>query len=196
MSAMAMTAVAVKSVWRAAEAAIGRPAIGPAVRTGHGHVSGAAIPSRHKTHRDGANRGAPHQCQHDAARSFHGGGPSLKVRWYQAVSVTRWRRGKQIARVSRQRAGRCQPPEKCDANECANEPKPPRVTPLEPESDDVDDDEWLDEESPEKKLLREDDPPPPPDEELRGLQSVFACGNAGAAIPGDVGWQLSPGISA
>ena len=97
--------------------------------------------------------------------------------------------------ISRQRAGRRQPPEKCPANERANEPKPPRVTPLDPESDDVADDEWLEEESLEKKLLREDDPPPP-DDELRGLQSVFACGNAGAAIPGDVGWQLSPGISA
>ena len=117
---------------------------------------------------------------------------------YQAASVKRRRRGKQIARISRQRAGKCQPPEKCAANECANEPKPPRVTPLDPESDDVDDDEWLDEESLEKKLLREYDPPPPepPDDELRGLQSVFACGNAGVAIPGDVGWQLSPGISA
>ena len=117
---------------------------------------------------------------------------------YQAVSITRWRRGKQIARISRQRAARCQPPEKCDANERANEPKPPRLTPLDPESDDVADDEWLDEESLEKKLLREDDPPlpEPPDDELRGLQSVFACGNAGAAIPGDVGWQFSPGISA
>jgi hypothetical protein len=90
------------------------------------------------------------------------------------------------------------PPEKCAANECANEPKPPRVTPLEPESDAVADDEWLDEESPLKKLLREEYPPlpPPPDDDPRGLQSVFACGNAGAAIPGDVGWQFSRGISA
>jgi hypothetical protein len=40
------------------------------------------------------------------------------------------------------------PPEKCDVNACANEPKPPRVTWLEPESDEVPDDEWLDEESP------------------------------------------------
>jgi hypothetical protein len=42
-----------------------------------------------------------------------------------------------------------QPPkEKCDPKLCANEPKPPRVTPPEPESD-VPDDAWLDEESPE-----------------------------------------------
>jgi hypothetical protein len=92
----------------------------------------------------------------------------------------------------------CQPPpEKCAANECANAPKPPRVTPLELESDDVADDEWLEEESLLKKLLREEYPPPPPpeppDDDPRGLQSVFVCGNAGA---GDVGWQFSPGISA
>src|SRR6266700_8003922 len=34
------------------------------------------------------------------------------------------------------------PPEKCEVKVCANEPKPPRVTPLEPESDDVADTEW------------------------------------------------------
>jgi hypothetical protein len=38
----------------------------------------------------------------------------------------------------------CQPPEKPKA--CANEPKPPRVTWLDPESD-VAEPEWLDEES-------------------------------------------------
>ena len=41
-------------------------------------------------------------------------------------------------------------------NACAYEPKPPRVTWPEPESDDVPDDAWLDEESPLKKLLRDD----------------------------------------
>jgi hypothetical protein len=50
------------------------------------------------------------------------------------------------------------PPEKCDVNACANEPKPPRVTWLELESDEVPEDE-LGEESPLKKLLRDDDPP-------------------------------------
>ena len=40
------------------------------------------------------------------------------------------------------------PPEKCNAKACANEPKPPRVTPPEPESDDVPDAEWLEDESP------------------------------------------------
>lgn len=46
-------------------------------------------------------------------------------------------------------AGRQPPPEKCDVNACANEPKPPRVTPPEPESDDeVAEGERLDDESP------------------------------------------------
>ena len=46
-------------------------------------------------------------------------------------------------------------------NACANPPKPPRVTPPEPESDEVPDEEWPDEVSPPKKLLR-DDPPEEP----------------------------------
>ncbi len=80
-------------------------------------------------------------------------------------------------------------------NACANEPKPPRVTPPEPESDDVLDDEWLDEESPLKKLER-DDPPeepwPPLDEDPRAAHSA-SLRPVGAAIPG---WQFSRGISA
>ncbi len=88
------------------------------------------------------------------------------------------------------------PPEKCDVNACANEPNPPRVTPLEPESDDVPDEEWLDE-SPLKKLLRDDDPPDEPwlllDEDPRGGHSAPAC--SPDAIPGRSGSQFSPGIS-
>ena len=42
--------------------------------------------------------------------------------------------------------GRQPPLEKCEPNECANAPKPPRATACEPESL-VPDDEWLDEES-------------------------------------------------
>jgi len=84
-------------------------------------------------------------------------------------------------------------------NACANEPNPPRVTPLEPESDDVPDEEWLDE-SPLTKLLRDDDPPDEPwllpDDDPRGGHSAPACGPAGAAIPGRFGSQLSLGISA
>ena len=91
------------------------------------------------------------------------------------------------------------PPEKCDVNACANEPNPPRVTPLEPESDDVPDEEWLDE-SPLKKLLRDDDPPDEPwlllDEAPRGGHSAWVCSPDGAAIPGRFGLQFSPGISA
>ena len=90
------------------------------------------------------------------------------------------------------------PPEKCDVNACANEPNPPRVTPLELESDDVPDEEWLDE-SPLKKLLRDDDPPDEPwllDEDPRGGHSAPACSPDGAAIPGRFGSQFSLGISA
>jgi hypothetical protein len=84
-------------------------------------------------------------------------------------------------------------------NACANEPNPPRVTPLELESDDVPDEEWLDE-SPLKKLLRDDDPPDEPwlllDEDPRGGHSAPVCSPDGAAIPGRFGSQFSPGISA
>src|SRR6266851_862929 len=89
------------------------------------------------------------------------------------------------------------PPEKCDVNARANEPKPPRVTPPEPESDRVPDGERLDEESLLKKLLR-DDPPdqprPPLDEDPRGGHSALVWNPDGAAIPGRVS-QFSPGMS-
>jgi len=86
----------------------------------------------------------------------------------------------------------CQPPEKCAPKECANEPKPPRDTWLDPESDEVVvfADELPEEEPPEKKLLREEVPPPEPPEDPRGWHSV------GAAIPGGVCGQFWPGISA
>jgi hypothetical protein len=96
----------------------------------------------------------------------------------------------------------CQPPtEKCAEKARANEPKPPRVTPPEPESEDVADEAWLDEEvSLLKKLLRDQlppEPPWPPDHvEPRCEQLAPVCGIAGAAIPGEAGWQLSRGISA
>jgi hypothetical protein len=71
-----------------------------------------------------------------------------------------------------------------------NEPKPPRLTLPEPESDDVPDEEWL-EESLLKKLDRDDqrEPPLPPDELL--LQVVLVC--PGRA-PGE-GSQVCRGIS-
>lgn len=56
--------------------------------------------------------------------------------------------GKQKPAVSRHLANgvrRQPPPEKCEENACAYDPNPPRVTPPEPESDEVPDDEWLDE---------------------------------------------------
>lgn len=83
------------------------------------------------------------------------------------------------------------PPEK---NECAKEPKPPRVTPLEPESDEVPDDEWL-MESLLKKLERDDHREPPLPEEPRLLlaQAVVVC--VGAAPPGGGGSQFWRGIS-
>jgi len=87
-------------------------------------------------------------------------------------------------------------------NACAKPPKPPRVTPLEPESEELADDECPDEESPPKKL-NPDEPrePPPPDEPRDDEQGVVVCGTAGAAIPGggvwgDAGPQPSRGISA
>ena len=92
--------------------------------------------------------------------------------------------------------GVLQPPPKCPAKACANEPKPPRVTPPEPET--VPDEEALDTESPPKKLLRRDHEPPDPllDEYPRAEQLVVVCGDAGPAIPGDAGSQLLRGVSA
>jgi hypothetical protein len=86
------------------------------------------------------------------------------------------------------------PPEKCAANARANEPKPPRVTPPELESDEVPGDERLDEESPLKKLLRDKpphDPWPPPDDDPRGAQAALVCD----VSPGWLGSQLSLGIN-
>jgi hypothetical protein len=98
-------------------------------------------------------------------------------------------------------AGSQAPTEKCAEKARANEPKPPRVTPLEPESEDVPDEAWFDEEeSLLKKLVRDQllpDPPWPPDDVApRCVQSVLACEIAGAAIPGEGGWQLWRGIRA
>ena len=88
------------------------------------------------------------------------------------------------------------PPE--NPNACANEPNPPRVTPPDAESDEAPDDERLDEESPPKKLLRDDEPPeppwPPPERMIRSRHSALGC--ATDAIPGWLGSQFSPGISA
>jgi hypothetical protein len=101
----------------------------------------------------------------------------------------------------------CQLPiEKCPAKACANEPKPPRVTLLEPDSDEVPDEAlfaevWLDEEeSLLKKLVRDQLLPEPPwpleDVEPRWVQLVPDCAVAGDAMAGEEGWQFSRGISA
>ena len=56
-----------------AEAAIGRAAIGSAIRAWHSHQSGAAVvPARHQPHRYRAGSGTSHQGQDDASRTFHG----------------------------------------------------------------------------------------------------------------------------
>jgi hypothetical protein len=74
-------------------------------------------------------------------------------RFRLAVSITCARGRKQKPAASRLRAG-IQPPEKCMPKECANEPKPPRCTPLELDSEPPEL-ELPEEEPPEKKLLRE-----------------------------------------
>ena len=88
--------------------------------------------------------------------------------------------------------------EKCAENARANEPKPPRVTPLDPESGVPPEDAWLVPLSLLKNPEREDqDPPwPPPDPDPVRLQSGAGCVTAGEAMPGDAGWQLPRGISA
>ena len=105
-----------------------------------------------------------------------------------------FRAGKQKPNVSRHRAAHAQPPpEKCDANACAKPPKPPRVTPSEPASDEVPDDERFDEASLLKKLLRD----PiwlPMDDDPRGRHPALP--GKSDAIPGRFGSQVSDGISA
>lgn len=84
-------------------------------------------------------------------------------------------------------------PEKPKAR--ANEPNPPRVTLLELESDDTTDAE-RDDESPKNPYRDERPPPPLPPDERRVEQAALVCGSAGAAICGEAGSQVAPGISA
>ena len=51
----------------AAEPAMNSAAMEPTVGTRYRFVAGAAAAPWHKSHRHGANRRTPHQCQHDAA---------------------------------------------------------------------------------------------------------------------------------
>ena len=67
MAAMGM-AVAMEVVQRAAKTAIGRAAIGPALQPGHcGETRTAMSGTRLQPLRDGTERGASHQGQHDPA---------------------------------------------------------------------------------------------------------------------------------
>src|SRR5205085_363140 len=63
--------VAMEATRRAAEPAIDRAAIGPAVRARHGLQPRATATSPHKAHRYGADSRGTHQCQDDATRAFH-----------------------------------------------------------------------------------------------------------------------------
>jgi hypothetical protein len=197
-------ATAMQLVRRAAEAAGWRAAIRLAVRAWYCAQPGTASRARPKPRRDRADGCGPHHRQDNTTRAFHGAasvggvicehhsGMRAAIGQVEGVCFT----------ASYGALGQRQPPpEKCAEKAWANEPKPPRATPLEPESDDVPDAAWLDDdESLLKKLLRDQpvpDPPWPPDDVApRAAQSVPDCGIAGAATPGDDGWQFWRGISA
>src|SRR5262245_9360650 len=55
-----------------AEPAVGRPAIGSAVRARHSGQAGAAIPPRREPHRHRADGGTSHQGEDNASRALHG----------------------------------------------------------------------------------------------------------------------------
>src|ERR1700749_3694435 len=200
--AMATATAAMQSVRRGAEATAAagwRAAIGLAVRARHRAQSGTAIGAWSKPHRDRADGRCPHHRQDNATRAFHG-----------VASVCRGVIGRihsGMCEVIRQEKVGCfkascgvivvcqLPIEKCPAKAGANEPKPPRVTPPEPDSEEVPDEAWLDEEESRlKKLVRDQplpEPPWPPDDvEPRWVQLVLDCAVAGAAIPGEEGWAF------
>jgi hypothetical protein len=84
------------------------------------------------------------------------------------------------------------PPEKCEENAYANDPKPQRETwPASDEPEEELDEDEPGEESPLKKLVRDDELPPellcplPEDDEPRGAQSLGCPGDA--AMPGRFG---------
>jgi hypothetical protein len=163
-----------------------------------------AVTSFHKSHRYDADGPTPYYGQDDAAGAFHVGGLGadsmldchLGMRAGAGQAKAKYLTGSCGANTGCPQP----PPEKCAAKACANPPKPPRVTPLEPGSAEVPDDERLDEASPLKKLLWDDDPTEPPrpplEEDPRGGHSAPDCGNDGAAIPAPFGSQVSPGNSA
>jgi hypothetical protein len=121
--------------------------------------------------------------------------PRAPVKAGVGIEADSFQAGKPKPIVSRHRAAQYgqPPPEKCEANACANPPNPPRVTPPEPASDEVPDDERLEEASLLKKPLR--DPKwLPPEEDPRERQSALVCKSD--AIPGRSVAQFSRGISA
>jgi hypothetical protein len=65
-------AIAMEVMQRAAEAAMNRATIRLATHPRYRLLAGTAAAPRHKSHRHGADRRAPHQSQHDTARAFHG----------------------------------------------------------------------------------------------------------------------------
>jgi hypothetical protein len=67
MTMAARVAMTMEAMDGAAEPAMDRAAVEPTVGTGHRYFAGAAAAPWHKSHRHGANRRTPHQCQHDAA---------------------------------------------------------------------------------------------------------------------------------
>jgi hypothetical protein len=207
--AMPMTvAVPAGPVWPLAEAAIGHALAShdrTSVQAGRylTKKSRTAVTLFHKSHRYDADGPTPDQGQDDAAGAFHVGGlgaDSMLDRHLGMRAGAGQAKAKYLTGSCGATTGCPQPPpEKCAAKACANPPKPPRVTPLEPGSAEVPDDERLDEASP-KKLLRDDDPPEPPrpplEEDPRGEHSAPDCGNDGAAIPAPFGSHVSPGNSA
>jgi hypothetical protein len=211
-------AMPMESMQGAAKTAIGRGATfhQPSIRAARSirNASRTAVYPRHKTHRYGADGRGTHHGQDDTARTFHGitrscscerlRKPSpdiqaLALRQSCDLQASQSQLSHRIVRDAAGRSRRQPPPEKCDVNACANPPNPPRVTPPEPESDEVPAEEWPDEVSPLKKPLR-DAPPeapwPPLDEDPRGGHSALVCGPDGVAIPGRLCSQFSPGINA
>ena len=85
---VAAVAVTMQPVRRAAEAAIGRAAVRPAVRTKDRRAPRPAILPRHQAHRHRADRCTSHQCQHHTTRAFHGWDPALRLSWGTPVSIT------------------------------------------------------------------------------------------------------------
>jgi len=60
-------AVTMEAMNGAAETAMDRAAMQPSVGARYRFCARRATAPRHKSHRHGADRGTPHQCQYDAA---------------------------------------------------------------------------------------------------------------------------------